>query len=178
MEQNHKSIIDAMQNKNNHRRIVLCGKAGSGKDFLRQKFEEKGFSYGISYTSRPAREYEVDGKDYYFLSREDFLKKIEEGFFYEYVEFNGWFYGTANWQFYQQDVFIMTPHGISKLKPEDRNHTIIFYIDLPIDTRRERLMIRNDNYDSIDRRILADEEDFKNFVDYDLHITSTNLLNL
>lgn len=153
----------------------MCGKAASGKDHMRKQLERRGYRYGISYTTRPPREGEVNGRDYWFLSREDFTKKIEEGFFYEYVEFNGWFYGTSNEQFYfTDDVFIMTPHGISLIKPEDRKTSFILFLDIPIEIRRERLSHRNDNNDSIERRIQADERDFANFEDFDIRITNHN----
>lgn len=156
-------------------RIILCGKAGSGKDFFRKKLESKGFRYGISYTTRPQREGEVDGKDYWFLSREDFLNRIEAGFFYEYVEFNGWFYGTSNVQFFvNDDVFIMTPHGISLIEPVDRKNSLIIFLDIPIEVRRERLKLRNDSSDLIERRIQADESDFSEFIDFDIRITNHN----
>jgi guanylate kinase len=151
-------------------RIVLCGKAASGKDHLRQILEGRGFSYGISYTTRPPRSGEVDGKDYYFIDESEFQSLIDEKFFYEHVSFNGWFYGTSREQWYEtDDVFIMTPSGISKIKVEDRKSTFIIYIDIPIEVRRERLSKRSDA-DSVDRRLEADENDFKHYTDFDIRI--------
>jgi guanylate kinase len=157
------------------KRTILCGKAGSGKDYFRKKLESRGFSYGISYTTRTPRAGEVDGKDYWFLSREDFISRIDKDFFYEYVEFNGWYYGTSNEQFFvEDDVFIMTPHGISLIKPEDRKTSLVIFLDIPMDIRRDRLHLRNDNNDSIERRIQADELDFQDFTDFDIRITNHN----
>ena len=151
-------------------RIVLCGKAASGKDHLRQILEGRGFSYGISYTTRPPRDNEVDGRDYYFIDESEFQSLIDEKFFYEHVSFNGWLYGTSREQWYEtDDVFIMTPSGINKIKIEDRKSTFIIYIDIPIEVRRERLSKRSDA-DSVDRRLQADENDFKNFTDFDIRI--------
>jgi guanylate kinase len=158
-----------------HSRIVLAGKAASGKDYLRKRLIARGFVYGISYTSRPPRPTETDGIDYHFISRERFEELISEGYFYEYVEFNGWLYGTANYQWYGScDVFIMTPHGISKIKPEDRSGTFIIHVDIPLEVRRERLGQRNDNNDQTERRLAADERDFEGFVDFDIRITDPN----
>lgn len=50
--------------------------------------------YSVSMTTRKPREGEVDGKDYYFVSKEEFLKRIEEKQFLEYAEFVGNYYGT------------------------------------------------------------------------------------
>ena len=157
---------------NNHKRIILVGKAASGKDHLRKKFESKGFKYAVSYTTRPPREGEVDGKDYIFISDETANKMVHDGLFYEYVYFNGWLYGTTNQQFYSDDLFIMTPAGISHIKPEDRLTSFIIYTDIEMSIRMTRLANRNMPGDSMDRRIKADELDFTNFNDYDLRITN------
>jgi len=161
--------------KGNKSRIILCGKAASGKDHLRKILEGRGFKYGVSYTTRPPRPGEIDGKDYYFLEENEFQNLIEQGFFYEHVTFNGWFYGTSKDQWFTtDDVFIMTPSGIGKLHAADRKQSFIIYIDIPTDIRRERLKERNDNNDSIERRLEADDRDFLNFTDFDIKITDHN----
>jgi guanylate kinase len=73
-----------------HKRIILVGKAASGKDNLRKRFESRGFKYAVSYTTRPPREGEIHNEDYIFITDELAQKMIDEGNFYEYVEFNGW----------------------------------------------------------------------------------------
>ena len=77
------------------KRIILVGCAASGKDHMRKRLEEKGLKYAVSYTTRPPRVGEVDGKDYFFISPEAAAVMIEGGLFYEWVEFNGWIYGTT-----------------------------------------------------------------------------------
>ena len=156
----------------NHKRIILVGKAASGKDHLRKRFESHGFKYAVSYTTRPPREGEIDGKDYIFISEDESKVLIESGFFYEYVIFNGWVYGTSVSQFYNDDLFIMTPAGVSHIKPEDRLSSFIIYTDIEMSIRMTRLANRNMPGDSMDRRIKADEVDFKDFSDYDLKVTN------
>lgn len=161
--------------KSNKSRIILCGKAAAGKDHLRKTLEGRGFQYGVSYTTRPPRKGEIDGKDYFFLEENEFQTLIEQGFFYEYVTFNEWYYGTSKEQwFVNDDIFIMTPTGISKLHAADRKSSFIIYIDIPTEIRRERLTERKDNADSIERRLEADNNDFQNFTDYDIKITDHN----
>lgn len=156
-------------------RIILVGKAASGKDHLRKILEGRGFKYGVSYTTRPPRPGEIDGKDYYFLEESEFQSLVEQGFFYEYISFNGWLYGTSKDQWNQtDDIFIMTPSGIGKIHAADRKHSFVIYIDIPQEIRRNRLMSRNDNNDSIERRLEADERDFLNFTDFDIKITDHN----
>ena len=72
------------------------------------------------------------------------------------------------------NLFIMTPIGVSLIKPEDRSDCTILYIDIPIEVRRERLLNRLMPGDSLDRRIEADENDFRNFTDYDIKINNPN----
>ena len=158
----------------NNKRTILVGKAASGKDYLRKRFESRGFKYAVTYTTRPPREGEVNGKDYFFISEDESKRLIESGFFYEYVIFNGWVYGTSVSQFYTSDLFIMTPAGISKIKPEDRLNSFIIYVDIDIQTRYDRLLNRDMPGDNVQRRIEADELDFSIFYDYDLRITNSN----
>ena len=158
--------------KPNHKRTILVGKAASGKDHLRKRYESRGFKYAVSYTTRPPREGEVDGKDYIFISEENAKDLVNKGFFYEYVMFNGWLYGTSVEQFYSDDLFIMTPAGISHIKPEDRMNSFIIYTDIEMSIRMTRLANRNMPGDSMERRIKADELDFAEFTDYDLRITN------
>jgi len=77
--------------------IVLSGPSGVGKGTVRAKvFEEShhNLEYSVSMTTRKARDVEEDGKDYFFVTHDEFAKRIEEGKFLEYAEFVGNFYGT------------------------------------------------------------------------------------
>jgi guanylate kinase len=154
-----------------HKRVVLVGRAASGKDHMRKTLENKGFKYAVSYTTRPKRDAEVHGVDYYFLSSEEFEAMIERKAFYEHVSFNGWHYGTTNEQFYSDDVFIMTPHGISHIDPNDRKNTFIMYLDMKLGVRQRRLTQRSDA-DTVERRLAADDRDFADFKDFDIKITN------
>jgi len=155
-----------------HKRIILVGKAGSGKDYMRKKLESRGFKYAVSYTTRPPREGEIEGQDYFFLSNMKAAGMVASGEFFEYVNFNDWLYGTTNEQWNKDDVFIMTPSGISHIGPDDRKKCLIIFIDINVKTRRKRLNNRDMPGDSLERRIQADEEDFKDFTNYDIRITN------
>ena len=158
-----------------NKRIILVGKAGSGKDFMRKKLESSNFKYATSYTTRPVRQGEIDGKDYFFITDEQAQSMIENGEFFEYVPFNGWIYGTTLSQWNQENdesVFIMTPTGLSHVGPDDRKECFVIYVDIDKDVRKERLLNRNMPGDSLERRIDADELDFYNFTNYDIRITN------
>ncbi|MCR5422706.1 MAG: guanylate kinase [Bacilli bacterium] len=77
--------------------IVISGPSGVGKGTVRKAlFEKKGHDlvYSVSMTTRAPREGEVEGKDYYFVSKEEFEERIKEGKFLEYTKFVGNYYGT------------------------------------------------------------------------------------
>lgn len=156
------------------KRIILVGKAASGKDHARKSLIKFGANYAVSYTTRPPREDETDNVDYYFITPNEFEYMISKDKMYEYVEFNGWYYGTTNKQMDECDLFIMTPLGLSHLTKEDRQESFVIYFDIPEDIRRERMAERKGNADSIDRRIEADEKDFADFENFDLKIDNPN----
>lgn len=77
--------------------IVLSGPSGVGKGTVRKAlFNMPGHNldYSVSMTTRAMRPGEVDGKDYYFVSREEFEQRIKDGKFLEHAEFVGNYYGT------------------------------------------------------------------------------------
>jgi guanylate kinase len=166
-------LLDELKKVDSHRRIILVGKAASGKDHARKVLESRGFKYAVSFTTRPPRVGEENGKDYFFLTEEEFKGMIERDEFYEYVTFNNWYYGTSSQQFYEDHIFIMTPYGLSKVDSEDRKKSFVIFFDIDESLRRERLLLRSDA-DSVDRRIIADEADFQNFTDFDIRITNSN----
>ena len=158
-------------------KIILVGKAAAGKDHMRKILEGRGFKYGVSYTTRPKREGEIDGEDYYFLTDEEFANMDDDNQWYEYVQFNSWMYGTTKKQFLKEcNLFIMTPKGISHIDPIERKNCTIIYLDIPADVREYRLRNRGDLNDKIERRMEADRIDFENFEDYDLTINNSKFL--
>lgn len=81
------------------RRGILCvvsGPSGSGKTTLCRTFndEDPECSYAISCTTRPKREGEVNGKDYHFLDKQEFLTRVESGDLLEHARVHGNLYGT------------------------------------------------------------------------------------
>jgi len=77
--------------------IILSGPSGVGKGTVRDSFysnEELNLAYSISMTTREKRAGEKDGKDYYFTTREQFEKAVENGELLEWTEFVGNYYGT------------------------------------------------------------------------------------
>lgn len=76
--------------------IVVSGPSGTGKGTVCGELlnQAKDLAYSISATTRKPRAGEVDGKNYYFMDKADFEKKIAEGGFLEYANVYGNYYGT------------------------------------------------------------------------------------
>ena len=77
--------------------IILSGPSGVGKGTVRKKILEKGdlnLFYSVSMTTRGMRPGEENGREYYFVSKEEFRKNIESGNLLEWAEFVGNYYGT------------------------------------------------------------------------------------
>lgn len=152
------------------KKIVIVGKGGSGKDFLTTFLENKGYRKEIQYTSREKRIGEIEGKDYYFISKSDFISKIENDFFLYYEEYIGLYYGSSKDEYNTKDVFIKTPSLISSMSKEERENSIVVYLNTSLNERKKRMSKRKNNVDNYKRRLLSDEEDFKFFTDFDIEI--------
>ncbi len=75
--------------------LVVSGPSGSGKTTLCRKLADSGeVHYSISCTTRPPRSGEEDGKDYHFLTQDDFYQKLEAGEFLEHAVVHGNLYGS------------------------------------------------------------------------------------
>lgn len=155
-------------------KLVLVGKAAAGKDYLKNKLRKKGFTPGVSHTTRPPRPGEVDGVDYHFIDQETFKTMIENNEFVEYMDFNGGWYGQTKEDFEAAEVMIMSKDGLDILPQEYRERCVVIYLDADRKTRVQRLTNRNDKNDTIHRRLQADEVQFENFTDFEIRITNTD----
>ena len=164
---------------NKKEKLIILGKSGSGKDYLMRKLVEKGLKPCLKWTTRPARKYEQHGVTYNFVTDTQFTQSINENKFLAYQEFKvtpdgkspeNWYYGITQEEFELAQVFIMTPGEFENITPELRKGCFVVYLDIDREIRENRLFKRQDKNDSIIRRLDADEEDFKDFKDYDLKI--------
>ena len=78
------------------RLVVVSGPSGAGKDTIVAKLlaMDESFSLSVSATTRAPRGEEVDGENYYFLTTEDFEKRIADDEFIEYAKYGSNYYGT------------------------------------------------------------------------------------
>jgi len=77
--------------------IIIVAPSGTGKSTLIKRLKEdfRTLHWSVSFTTRPMREGEVDGKHYFFISADEFLKKKESGDFIEWASVHGNYYGTS-----------------------------------------------------------------------------------
>ena len=145
--------------------IVFSAPSGSGKTtivrhLLKQK--ELNLEFSISATSRERRGDEVDGKDYYFLSFEDFKKKIKNDEFLEWEEvYRDNFYGTLKseveriWSMGKHVIFDIDVSGGLRIKRKYPELTLAIFVKPPsIDALKIRLKNREtESADKINMRI-------------------------
>lgn len=153
--------------------IALIGKSGAGKDTIARITANRNpdmFHYVVSCTTRPKRDYEEDGRDYNFISIEDFARKAMKGQLLEVAEFRNWFYGTAldNLDIEKINLCVVNPQGAAAMIEDDRLNTTVIWVKAPDAERLQRALKRESNPDckEICRRFLADEEDFAD-IDFD-----------
>ena len=162
--------------------IALFGESGAGKDTI-QHWLESEFSnmHGlVSYTTRPPRDYEVEGKEYHFTTKENFKKLIAENKILEYTIFNWWYYGTCidNLKKDMINVGVFNPEGIRKLlKHSEKIDILPVWIQASGKNRLLRSLYREINPDctEICRRFLADQDDFSRIdFDYEIYLNNNN----
>lgn len=156
--------------KNKIKVIAICGKSAAGKDTLLQeilKLNRPDIHEIISCTTRPPREGEVHGKNYYFLSNQEFADKIENGEMLEATVFRDWCYGTSLDSLRSDaiNVGVFNVDGIDILYDNPNIDLYVIEVQASAKTRLIRSLNRekNPDVDEIIRRYLADEKDFEYF---------------
>lgn len=132
--------------------IVLSAPSGGGKStvarHLKKKFPQLGFS--VSATTRQPRPKEKHGREYFFISKEEFLKKIESRKFVEYEEIYGNYYGTLceiiekaifNNKFLLFDIDVKGAIKLKKVFPTET--LLIFLKPKDLSVLEQRLLRRN-----------------------------------
>lgn len=156
----------------NYKVIAICGKAGSGKDTILQRVVVAcpQLHEVVSCTTRPMREGEADGVNYFYLTGEQFGEKVLRGEMLEATCFNDWFYGTA-YDSLRSDcvnIAVFNPEGIDSIAAHKNIEMVVFYVEAKDKTRLLRQLNRETDPDvhEIIRRFRADELDFE---DLDFH---------
>ncbi len=144
------------------RLVVLSGPSGSGKSTVIREILErrKDCVYSISSTTRPMRDYEVNGREYRFLTREEFFRNRQEDRFIEWSEVHGEFYGTVREEVENElthgrhilfDIDVIGGERIRSCYPES---ILIFLYPPSVEELRRRLRLREcDDEKAIEKRL-------------------------
>ena len=157
--------------------IVLAGASASGKTEVAKELARKyGIVKVITTTTRNMRVGEVNGRDYFFVSKEQFEQMIQEGRFVEYTFYNNNLYGSTKDQISSNKVVVIDPAGLRAYIALHDPFIITFFLDSTEETRYKRMLLRGDKEEVAKNRILHDRQAFKpeNSADVDFHIDSEN----
>ena len=164
--------------------IILSSPSGVGKTTLTKKIQQKyqSFKISVSHTTRTPRSNEIDGVDYFFVSKSKFKELIDKKKFYEYAKIFDNFYGTlkenVDQSILKNDIiFDIDWQGTKQLsKFKNLNLIKIYLITNNKEELKKRLINRNQNTaDEVEKRFKSFDEDVQHWNDYDYIIINKNL---
>ena len=166
--------------------VVISSPSGGGKTTVVKRILGTGddrFVYSVSATTRPPRPGEKDGRDYFFLSEEEFRRRIEEGAFAEWAEVHGHLYGTLKDQIERNlkagkiillDIDVKGGLSLRSAFPDDS--LLIFLAPPSLKVLEERLRGRGtDSEEEIERRLQRVKMELDAARHYDRVIVNENL---
>ena len=165
--------------------VVLSSPSGAGKTTLVKKIaQENNFKISISYTTRKPRTNEVNGKDYFFISEEDFKNLIKNKEFLEYAKVFENYYGSSKNQVFENlnkgenVIFDIDWQGTEQIKKQKLNYKLITFFILP--PSKSELFNRLKNRDMKDKNIVEERmkqfnEDIKQWENYDFVVINDDL---
>jgi guanylate kinase len=178
-----------MNNQNSRKAIIFSAPSGSGKTtivkHLLSKYDNLGFSISAVTRDRRGR-MEVHGKDYYFLSIDEFTKKIDEDAFVEWEEvYPGGYYGTLKseiqrlWDEGKNVVFDVDVKGGMHLKEFFGDKALSVYVKVPsFEELEKRLRARGtETEDSISKRLYKVKFEMKFQDRFDVILVNDDLKN-
>jgi len=141
--------------------IVVSAPSGCGKGtLLAQVLKDDNFYCSVSATTRSPREGEKDGVNYWFISPEEFRRRIDEGDMLEYAEYCGNYYGTMRSQVYKRlnegrDVILeIEVQGAMNIRRSCPEAVLVFLLPPSLATLRHRLEKRGtEDEETISRRV-------------------------
>lgn len=143
--------------------VILTGASSVGKGQIRDRLladADLNLFYSISETTRPQKEGEIDGKDYYFVSHEAFAESVKNKELLEYTEFNGYYYGTPKAQVdflvdKGKNVLIeVEAQGVGPIKLSIPDALAIFVMPASMEELEKQIEMRyKDDEASVQRRI-------------------------
>ena len=165
--------------------VILSSPSGAGKTTITKKIQQKyqNFKISVSHTTRKPRTNEVDGVDYFFVSKDEFKELIEKKEFYEYAKIFENYYGTSkksvkNILDKKNDIlFDIDWQGTQQLsKFKELNLIKIFILPPNKKELEKRLISRNqDKEETVNKRLKSYSNDIIHWHDYDYVVINDNL---
>jgi guanylate kinase len=164
--------------------IVISGPSGVGKNTIINNLFAKlpNLNYSISATTRSPRPNEVDGQNYFFLSEEDFLQKINDSEFLEWAKVYHYYYGTPKESVFQilnsgHDVVLdVDVQGALQIKRSFPKAILIFLAPPSIRELRKRLIGRNTELeDQVAERLKYITKEFRCAQEYDYLVVNREI---
>ena len=158
--------------------IILCGASASGKTVTALELQRKyGLTKAITTTTREKRIGETNGVEYFFITKEEFKKRIEQNKFVEFSIYNDNYYGCGIDQVADDKVVVLDPNGLHSFKKLKNKNIVTFLLVADEATRRERMTSRGDKVENIAQRIKNDVIDFaeEKIGQVDFVITTNNM---
>lgn len=141
--------------------IVLSGASASGKTEVAKMLASKyGIVKVITTTTRPMRVGEVNGRDYFFVSKDQFEEMIRNDEFVEFTIYNGNYYGSTKSQIGPNKCIVIDPQGLKSYSELDNKEIITFFLNAEENTRLYRMIQRGDSQDDAYKRIKNDKHVF------------------
>lgn len=163
--------------------IIISGPSGVGKGTIcNVLLKELNAWYSVSMTTRGIREGEVEGVNYYFISKEEFKRRIEQGKFLEYNIYNDNYYGTPKDTVLEKlekgtDVILeIEVNGARNIKNIFPDALLIYIAPPSMEVLKERLLSRGtEDINTIEKRLRIAEEELKQVDFYDYVIVNDDL---
>ena len=155
--------------------IVLSGPSASGKTEVAKRLMQKyDIKRVITTTTRQMRPGEIDGIDYYFVSKDRFKQLINEDSFVEYTNYNDNLYDSLKSEIANNKVIAIEPNGMRAYIALNNPNIVVFFLNVCEKVRRERMLNRGDKPESVEQRLIEDKVRFnkKNLPDVDVIVDS------
>ena len=165
--------------------VILSSPSGAGKTTLVKKISiENNFKISISHTTRKPRTNEVNGKDYFFVNKEEFKNLVDKGEFLEHAKVFENYYGSTKSKVIERlkkgenVIFDIDWQGTEQIKKKNLNYKLISFFILP--PSKTELFNRLKNRDMKDKNIVEERmkqfnEDINHWENYDFVVINDNI---